>query len=73
MIFPVRLQHKNESMNEKGRWLEAIGEIGVHYLVLIRNAEAGVTSHVHAVLKTDYLPWERVAGYQRKTDVEDFF
>lgn len=49
-----RLMHVVENMNEKGRWLEAIGETPNHYLVLLRNAGDGVSSHVHAVPKKDF-------------------
>lgn len=72
MIYPQRLKHLNDSMNEKGRWLEAIGEIGAHYLVLLRNDASGVTSHVHAVLQKDYVIVE-APKKKEKRDETDFF
>ena len=54
--YPVKLVCNADALNEKGRWLEAIGEMGDHYLVMLRNDASGVTSHVHAVLKNQYRP-----------------
>lgn len=55
-MFPCRLRHVVDSMNDKTRWLEAIGAIGEHYLVMLRNAGDGISSHVHAVKQCDYVP-----------------
>jgi hypothetical protein len=72
----MKLKHNVESMNEKGRWLESIGETPTHYLVLLRNAASGITSHVHAVLKSEYsvdYSGEKVVKKEQKIDnPEDF-
>ena len=57
MIYPCEVISRHEQRPPKdGRWLEAIAGTEDHYLVLIRNAGSGVTSHLHAVLKSDYNP-----------------
>jgi hypothetical protein len=68
----MRLKHNVESMNEKGRWLESIGETSTHYLVLLRNAASGVTSHVHAVLKSEYSVDYSSEKPVKKSNAEDF-
>jgi hypothetical protein len=75
-MYPCRLEHNVESLNDKSRWLMAIGEGESHYYVMLCNIGSGVSSHMHAVLKTDYHPVttvEKKAKHTQKEGANEFF